>query len=105
VFFLIFFFPILTMKKPGWSKVLLMVSLVNSMTHPWVVFFFVKGPWTYLEGILLAESFAIGSETLLYRYCLGLSLREAITGSLVANLISWQLGPVLTGLIFLLDYL
>ncbi len=105
VLFLVFFYPMFAKSRPQWLKVALFVTLANSMTHPWVVFFLVKGPWTYIGGILVAEAFAIVSEVFLHRYALGLNYREAIIGSVVANLISWQLGPLLTGILFLSDKL
>jgi hypothetical protein len=52
---------------------------------------------TYLTAILIAETFAWLSEGAFYHYKLmSNSWREPIILSLIANLASWQLGPMIT---------
>jgi hypothetical protein len=76
---------------------------MNSVTHPVVFFGIMNLPFTYLENILLAESFAVVAEAA----CLFVVLQPrnirsvlgCIFTSLVANLVSWQIAPMLTYLI------
>ncbi len=77
-------------------QVLLFVSFMNSLTHPWVFFAWMGLPQSYLINILLAEAFAIVFEAIIYRSFIKIDLPRAFLISGVANLISWQLGPILT---------
>ena len=88
------------MPKNTWA---LRITATNAISHPVVFFVLMKLPFGYLWNILIAEAFAIGFETLVYRRVFG--LKQAFTASLLANLVSWQLAPVLTALIFLRDRL
>lgn len=90
----------LSLKKIG-----LVVTLANSITHPVVIFLILKGPFTYLGGVLIAESFAVIGEVFLHRRYLGVSFKKAFLGSLIANLISWQMGAAMTTYFFLQKYL
>lgn len=101
VLFLIFFYPVGgRLLKSRWDTALV-VSLANSITHPVVLFLILKGPFTYLWGVLLAESFAVISEVFIHRHFLGVTWKRACIGSLIANLLSWQLGALLTTYFFL----
>ncbi len=83
-------------KRPEhlWKK----VFLINSITHPLVVFGFMSDGWfTNISAIALAESFAVLSETALIKIMFkNLTKSQAFVLSLSANLISWQLAPYLT---------
>ncbi len=81
-------------NKP--EKLLFFVSFMNSLTHPWVFFGWMGLPQSYLANILCAEAFAIIVEGFLYRHFLKLKLSQAFFISVTANLISWQIGPILT---------
>jgi len=89
----------------GYKRTFLSVTLVNATTHPLVFFGWMHLPLTYLQDILLAETFAIVSEALLYQRFLGIAIGRATLGSLLANLVSWQLAPIGTALVFLRDRL
>ena len=101
VLFLLFFYPVgKGVIKSRWN-ILTIVTLGNSITHPIVLFLFLKGPYSYLVGVVLAESFAVISETFIHRYLLQISWGRAFWGSLMANLLSWQLGTLMTTWFFL----
>lgn len=104
VLFLLFFYKWFQPKDglSAWN-ITTKVTLANSITHPIVLFLLLKGPLSYLYAILIAESFAILAETFLHAKYLNITYRKAFIGSLLANLISWQFGTVLTTLIFLSD--
>jgi hypothetical protein len=87
----------------GGGDIALKVTLANTLTHPIVLFLILKGPFTYFWAIVIAESFAVLGETWLHQRYLNISWKKAFLGSLLANLISWQMGPILTTLIFLRD--
>jgi hypothetical protein len=76
-------------------------TLANSVTHPIVFFGFMSASFSYLHSIILAEAFAILVEAVLHAWSGRLPLRLAFRASLLANLTSWQLGPILTYYIFL----
>ncbi len=77
------------------------VTLANSITHPLVFFGFMAGPWSYLTGILCAELFAIVAEASVHRKVVGLSWLKSFLASFWANLLSWQLAPILSYYLFL----
>ena len=87
-------------KLLGFSKSAMLTTFSNSITHPLVFFGFMAMGKTYLTSILLAESFAIIGETFLHWYFGKIGFARAATAALVANLVSWQLAPMLTYLIF-----
>lgn len=76
--------------------------LFNSLTHPIVVFYFLAdGRFSYLSGIIYGESFAVISEAiLLYFFLEKKNFHQWLGISLIANLISWQIAPMLSYLIF-----
>ena len=89
----------------GWSlaRTALFVTMMNAVTHPAVFFGIMNLPLTYFENIVIAESFAV----LVEAACLVIVLRPrdgktalgCLVTSFVANLVSWQLAPVLTYLV------
>lgn len=87
-------------RELGVARTLWAVTLLNSITHPFVFFFLMDLPLSYLETVLWAETFAVAGEALLLVLLLRVRFRRALLASLVANLISWQAAPVLTYLIF-----
>jgi hypothetical protein len=89
-------------RKPGMGFLycLAFVTFMNSLTHPVVFFGLMSLPFSYLANILIAEAFAIGSETLFLRFLLRSGWSRAFAASLLANLVSWQLAPMLTYLLF-----
>lgn len=95
----------LTLIWPRWRPALqtgAKITALNSVTHPIVIFALMKLPLGYLPDILIAETFAIVAEGAVYRRW---GWRRPFLASLVANILSWQLGPVLTASIFLWDRL
>jgi len=82
------------------KSVLIFVSLMNSLTHPWVFFGWMGLPSSYLVNILLAEAFAMVAETFIYQHFLKIGWQRAFQISSLANLLSWQLGPALTWFVF-----
>lgn len=99
----------LSTKKNLWSSVLT-TSFANAITHPIVFFVWLSSgsQLNWLSGILAAEAFAVIGEIVLHGYAFGLhrlhQRREwsiIAIGSLSANLVSWELGPILTWLSFL----
>lgn len=73
-----------------------LVTLSNMMTHPIVFFVIMSSKVSFLSGILIAESFAIIGEALLHHYFIKIPFKYSFGASTIANLISWQLGPMLT---------
>ena len=81
----------------SFKKVLLLTFLLNSITNPLVFFGFANLGLTLLIAVLSAECFAISVEALFPYLCLEKNTaRVSILASLTANLVSWQLGPVLS---------
>lgn len=77
-----------------------LITAINSLTHPLVFFILMNLKNTYLENILLAESFAVASEALFLFWICQLNWKTAFLASLVANLASWQMAPIFTYLFF-----
>ena len=77
-------------------EVVLLVTFANAFTHPWVFFGFMGSGWSYLVSVLVAESFAVGGETLLHGAGARLDFRLTFAAALIANLFSWQVAPILT---------
>lgn len=77
-----------------------LVSLSNLMTHPLVFFVIMSAKISFLSGILIAEGFAIFAEALLHHFVFKIPLKYAFSASTLANLVSWQLGPMITYAIF-----
>lgn len=85
------------------TKTAIIVTLINSITHPVVIFLILRMQLSYLNGILIAEGFAIFVESIFYCRIFKISYSRALTVSALANVISWQLGPMLTAYFFLQD--
>lgn len=85
-------------KKTGWSwkRTALFVTVLNSITHPLVFFGFMNLPLPYLANILLAETFAIGAEAWALHRFAERGWKDSLLTSAFANLLSWQLAPMLT---------
>ncbi|MBY0316660.1 MAG: hypothetical protein K2Q26_14140 [Bdellovibrionales bacterium] len=77
-----------------------LVTLSNMMTHPIVFFVIMSAKISFLSGILVAEGFAIFAETLLHHFVFKIPLKYTFTASTLANLVSWQLGPMITYALF-----
>jgi hypothetical protein len=94
--------PALKSKKlRTWDKVIFF-TMCNALTHPPVFFGFMTAPIPVLSAILWAEAFAVIVEALLiYKFFPAkISIAKIFLISLVANLVSWQLSPILTWLFF-----
>ena len=76
------------------------VTAVNSVTHPFIFFGIMNLRSTYLQNILVAEAFAIFSEAIFMYWILDVTKLRAIAVATVANLVSWQLAPLLTFKLF-----
>ncbi len=93
-------FMLLRRAEPDRPRLLLLVVFANLVTHPavWFVFtqlFLVGTP----EYTLAAEAWAVAIEALFYAVTIrGLSARLAITVALAANVASFAVGRLVTGL-------
>jgi hypothetical protein len=87
-------------KNWRWWKSALFITVMNSMTHPIVFFGFMNLPLPYLANILLAEVFAITAETFILKKFLRMTWWSSLLTSLLANLLSWQIAPMLTYSLF-----
>lgn len=76
------------------------VTAINSVTHPVVFFGIMNLKATYLQNILMAEAFAILSEAIFMYWLLDVSKLRAMAVATIANLVSWQLAPLLTYRLF-----
>lgn len=87
-------------KSYSVSKVVIFTTLVNSLTHP-IVFFILMGLHrSYLNNIILAELFAIIVETLFFSRIIKISFMKSLFASIFANIVSWQIAPILTYIVF-----
>jgi hypothetical protein len=78
-------------------RTLALGTLSNLITHPVVIFLFMASGWPHWVAVLAAEFFAVVVEAFLHvGFGDGLRLRDTLMWSLVANLVSWQVGPLLT---------
>lgn len=81
-------------------EVLLLVTLANLITHPFIFFGICAVGLSLLVSTLLAELIAIGGEPLLHGYGRrAVWSMQPLVASLIANLASWQLAPLLTWLV------
>lgn len=88
-------------KSPGpWPRLAILVTIMNSMTHPIVFFCIMNLPLPYLVNILLAEAFAIFVEAILLVRRVGIPIGTSLLASFLANFLSWQLAPMFTFAIF-----
>lgn len=90
------FYYLLFRKNTRFSKVLFLTTAINSLTHPIVFFIIMNMENSYLTNILLAETFAVVIEALFFYFVLRLTVKRALLGSLIANLVSWQFAPMIT---------
>lgn len=92
------YLPFLAVARPQWRWFdrAMFVTALNAITHPIVFFFIMNLKLPYLANILMAETFAVVAEALLICWFLKTGTLRSLWISLVANLISWQLAPMLT---------
>lgn len=89
-----------------WMRIVLLVSICNAITHPLVIFGFLRHTsFSFLVGILTAEIFAITVEAALHSSDKHIPHLRALCASTIANLVSWQIGPALTTVLFMRDHL
>lgn len=93
------FYYLFFRKQKSILQTLLLVTAINSLTHPVVFFVIMNFKMTYLTNILLAEAFAIGAETLFFYKVCKLGGGTSFRAAFYANLVSWQLAPMLTYLL------
>lgn len=99
-------FAMLYYKRISLTRIVLLVSISNAITHPIVIFGFLRSSHvSFLVGIVMAELFAIFVEAAFHSQEKNISSWAALKASTLANLVSWQIGPVLTTLIFMRDKL
>jgi hypothetical protein len=96
----VFIYYIFYRKFMSFGKSTALVTFSNSLTHPIVVFGFMTSGLSYLKSVLVAEAFAIIAEWLLHGYFGRVAYRRTFIASAVANLVSWQLAPILTYYLF-----
>ena len=94
-------FYIFYRNRMSFVQVLILTSLANSITHPVVFFGFMKSGLSYLVAVCLAEIFAVIVETFLHGHYGKLNYRRTALASLAANLVSWNIAPLLTYFVFL----
>lgn len=87
-------------KNYSFKDILFKTTAINSLTHPIVFFVLMNLNQTYLKNILLAEVFAIVVETFFFSRFKNISWLNAFIGAVIANLVSWQVAPMLTYAIF-----
>jgi phosphotransferase system glucose/maltose/N-acetylglucosamine-specific IIC component len=92
------YLPLLRTVRPSWSWLerAMFVTAMNGITHPVVFFFLMNMKLPYLANIMIAETFAVVAEALILCSLLKTTRTQAWSASLIANLISWQLAPMLT---------
>jgi hypothetical protein len=77
-------------------KIVEAILPMNAITHA-IFFFLIMGlPINFLSNILIGEILVIIVEALMLRKLFLLNLSRALILSTLANLVSWQLGPILT---------
>jgi len=82
-------------RKPLWQGALF-IFVMNSVTHPIVFFGLMNLPLTFVQTILIAEAFAIVTETAVLCRLAPVSFTRAFAASVLANFVSWQFAPMLT---------
>jgi hypothetical protein len=85
-----------TRKNSSFGSNFVFVTGINSLTHPIVFFFIMNLKLTYLQNILIAESFAILAEAGILWWILSEKFWKCLTISALANFSSWQLSPMVT---------
>jgi hypothetical protein len=93
-----FLYHFLSKGRVHWLKSFAVTTFANGITHPIVFFGFMASGLSYFWAVLWAEGFAIVAEAFAHKGALGrqVSLSQTFVASFVANLVSWQLGPLLT---------
>lgn len=94
------FYYLALRPRGSFAQVLVLATAINSLTHPIVFFLIMNLKLSYLQNILLAESFAILTEALFFWWLLKVTPLRSFMASLMANLASWQFAPILTYLLF-----
>ena len=94
------FYYLFFKKDFDFKKILTGTTAINSLTHPIVFFVLMNLKQPYLQNILVAEAFAILMETIFLVYFLKSSLSRAFISASIANLVSWQVAPILTYILF-----
>lgn len=89
-------------KFAGGRKTISLVTYTNLMTHPIVFFGFFSSGLSYIQATLCAELFAIVTEALVHWGVLRneTTFRKTFDASLLANLVSWQVAPLITYVLF-----
>lgn len=83
-------------KQKSIFQTLLLVTAINSLTHPIVFFGIMNLSGTYLNNILFAETFAILAETLFFYKVCGFAKGKSFRAAFYANFVSWQVAPMIT---------
>lgn len=84
------------MKDTTLFQSIALVTCLNAITHPIVFFFIMNLKMTFLFNILAAETFAILAEALAVYKITGDQYRTCFVISLCANILSWQISPMIT---------
>lgn len=87
-------------RRFSWVEAAIVVTMMNSVTHPIVFFGLMNLKLSYLQNILLAEAFAIVAEAAFLRWFLRDRWAPCLLASAAANLVSWQWAPILTYLLW-----
>ena len=90
--FLILVKGVFRSSRPGWLRSLLCVFAAQIVSLPLLWFIITHYALMGTFVMLAAESFAVGVETLIYRYPGKLSWRRAFTASFACNLASYIIG-------------
>jgi hypothetical protein len=87
----------LFIKTPHRKKIAISTLPMNAITHP-IFFFFIMGlPINFIGNILIGEFLVTVVEALMLKKIFNeLTMAKALGLSLIANLVSWQWGPILT---------
>ena len=94
------FYYLFFKSKKTFLQNLVLTTAINSLTHPIVFFVIMNMKCTYLTNILIAESFAILIEGLYFWKVAGFTFKKSYAAAAIANLVSWQLAPMLTYILF-----
>lgn len=79
------------------SRVAKISFLANAFTHPLFVFGWLAIPGQRtLPWLLSGEALVILAEAVIFFYCLRKRFGITLAGALIANLLSWELGPRLS---------
>jgi len=94
IFLLLWF--VFKKRESGWKNIVLAGIFASFATIPyvWFVFPYIT-KWSYSTSLAYSEPFAFLIEALLYRIFLKIDIRIALVVSLVANGLSYFLGPIL----------